>query len=134
MATQTLINHFDITDEDIFLNVGVCGAAKTYDIGELLNIGQIIYEEKIHDLPNKSDLTIHCLDEEYSGDDYEAVDMESYGFYYAVKHNPAIKNYYILKIVSDHFEPSMVTKEKTKSLLFNKIDAINSIIYPKGDS
>ena len=32
-ATQTLINHYDITDEDIYLNIGICGARTNYDIG-----------------------------------------------------------------------------------------------------
>ena len=27
LATQTLINHFDITDDDIYLNIGICGAS-----------------------------------------------------------------------------------------------------------
>ena len=26
-ATQTLINHYDITDDDIYLNIGICGAS-----------------------------------------------------------------------------------------------------------
>jgi len=54
--------------------------------------------------------------------------MESYGFYDAVVHNPAIKRFHIFKVVSDHCEPKKVTKEKTKSLLFNVIDAINESI------
>ena len=54
--------------------------------------------------------------------------MEAYGFYDAVVHNPAIRNAYIFKVVSDHFEPKLITKEKTKALIFDKIDAINKII------
>ena len=59
---------------------------------------------------------------------FELVDMEAYGFYDAVVHNPAIRNAYIFKVVSDHFEPKLITKEKTKALIFDKIDAINKII------
>ena len=71
---------------------------------------------------------IHCVNEEISSELYPLVDMESYGFYDAVVHNPAIKRFHILKVVSDHFEPQKVTKEETKSLLFNVIDAINETI------
>ncbi|MDQ7067537.1 MAG: hypothetical protein Q9M40_05965 [Sulfurimonas sp.] len=40
-ATQTLINNFDISDEDIFVNIGICGAKKDYKIGSLLEIGEV---------------------------------------------------------------------------------------------
>ena len=38
LATQTLINHYDITDEDVYINVGICGASKKYEIGQLLKL------------------------------------------------------------------------------------------------
>jgi hypothetical protein len=57
--------------------------------------------------------------------------MESFGFYDALIHSPAIKNYHILKVVSDHFEPEKITKEGTKSLVFNVIDDINLILNKK---
>jgi len=56
------------------------------------------------------------------------VDMESFGFYDAVIHSPAIKNFHIFKVISDYFEPQKVTKDTTKSLIFHKIDAINESI------
>ena len=133
-ATQTFINHYDITDDDIYLNIGICGASVQYEIGQLLEIGALVYNTKKTSLKNTSDITIHCLDVEMSHKTYDVVDMESFGFYDAVSHSPAIKNFHILKVVSDHFQPEEVTKEKTKSLLFNAIDAIKLILYPKAVS
>ena len=133
-ATQTLINHYDITDDDIYLNIGICGASPKYAIGQLLEIGSIVYNTKKTSLNKNSQTIIHCLDEEMRENTYEIVDMESFGFYDAVIHSPAIKNFHILKVVSDHFEPQKVTKEATKSLLFNTIDAINLTLYSKADS
>ncbi|MCD6172998.1 MAG: hypothetical protein J7J96_04300 [Sulfurimonas sp.] len=147
-ATQILINNYDITDNDTYLNIGICGANENYEIGELLEIGEIIYNFKTINLQSqsksKSKKTITCLDEEANinthvpehSDKYSwgtIVDMESFGFYDAVIHSPAIKNYHILKVVSDHFEPSKVTKELTKSLVFNVIDDINLILNKKAD-
>jgi len=126
-ATQTLINHFDITDDDIYCNVGICGAAKDYPIGTLLEIGSLTYHGNSYQL-NDATEQITCCDEPVAESHYNIVDMESYGFYDAVVHNPAIKKAYIFKIVSDHFEPHKVDKEQTKSLIFNKIDAINEQI------
>ncbi|MCX6052253.1 MAG: hypothetical protein NTZ60_07030 [Campylobacterales bacterium] len=130
-ATQTLINHFDITDEDIYINVGICGADKKYKIGSLIEIGAIEYENKIYLLHQELPAILTCRDEEQKEAKYEIVDMESFGFYEAVIHSPAIKNIFIFKVVSDHFEPEKVTKEGTKSLIFNAIDVINSLIQTK---
>ena len=129
-ATQTLINHFDITDEDIYLNIGICGASRVYKIGELLEIGTIHYQGVFYIIDSKNK-NITCVKNPISSSQYEIVDMESYGFYDAVVHNPAIKTFHILKVVSDHFEPDKVTKESTKKLLFNKIDDINTLIFFK---
>lgn len=131
LATQTLIDQYDITDEDIYINVGICGASKRYEIGELLKIGNIVYNSQTLRVDENSDKTIVCLDEETDTAEHDIVDMESFGFYDAVHHSPAIKNFHIFKVVSDHFQPDKVTKEGTKSLIFNAIDDINLIINQK---
>lgn len=130
-ATQTLINHYDITDDDIYLNIGICGANKRYKIGDLLEIGAIKYKQNTSSLTNNSKKIITCLDEESTDENLEIVDMESFGFYDAVIHSPAIKNFHILKVVSDNFQPQKVTKELTKSLIFNVIDDINTLLNKK---
>jgi len=127
LATQTLINNFDITDDDIYINVGICAAPSSYAIGELLKIGSVIYRNTTYTF-NTNKQTITCKDEEAATEHQTPVDMESFGFYDAVIHNPAIKKFHILKVVSDHFEPNTITKENTKSLLFNVIDAINRVL------
>lgn len=129
-ATQTLINHFDITDDDIYLNVGICAAPSQYTLGELLEISSITYRNITYTFDTDKH-TITCKDEEISTKQETIIDMESFGFYDAVVHNPAIKKFHILKVVSDHFQPETVTKENTKSLLFNTIDDINRILFHK---
>jgi len=126
LATQTLINYFDITESDIYLNIGICGASREYEIGQLLEVGSITYEDINYSF--KDERNILCVDKEVSEMSYGIVDMESYGFYDAVIHNPAIQNFYIFKVVSDHFEPHKVTKDGTKALIFNVIHDINSSI------
>jgi len=129
-ATQSLINEYDMDDADIFLNVGICAADKSYEIGSLLEIGIIHYNEMVYTF-NENAQEIYCIDTPASDDAYKIADMESFGFYDAVLHNPAIKNFQIFKVVSDHFEPEKVSKELAKKLLFNKIDAINELIFTK---
>ncbi len=102
--------------DDIIVNVGICGADKKFQIGQLID-------------GLKENLT--CVNNEISEiGKYELVDMESEGF---VEATNKIKNKHIFKVVSDHFEPHKVTKEKTKSLIFNVIDDINNIINIKAN-
>jgi len=91
---------------DSILNVGICGASKNYKIGQLLNA---------------KDIVLTCVDSAQYTDHYDVVDMESSGFKRATLD---LDKCYIFKIVSDHFDPKSVTKDKAKQLIFNKIDEI----------
>jgi len=91
---------------DMILNVGICGANKNYKIGQLLD---------------EKDINLTSVDHEVDYVKYEAVDMESSGFKNATKD---IKNKYIFKVVSDHFEPESVTKDLAKKLIYTQIDEI----------
>ena len=127
LATQALINQYDITDDDIYLNLGICGASKEYEIGSFMEIGSISHDGICYIFKDSLE-EISCVDKEISENIYKVVDMESYGFYDAVIHNPAIKNFFIFKVVSDHFEPQKVTKDRTKKLISKNIDVINTLI------
>ena len=107
-ATTKVLQNF--TKNDVILNVGICGASKKYKIGELIDARQ-------HN--------ITCVDSEVRDAKYDIVDMESLGFEKATK---GIKNSFIFKVVSDHFEPHKVTKDKAKQLIFHKIDEIRMLI------
>ena len=120
-ATNVLIKNFKPTDDDIVINIGICGANKKYEIGELIKVDSIIYKDAKYIINTPILNTITCKDVEISQNIYEVVDMESFGFYEATNR---IKNRYIYKVVSDHFEPSKVTKDATKKLIFSVIDNI----------
>ena len=102
-------------EDDIIVNIGICGASKEFIIGELLYI----------DMPSKNikkNFTLSCVDNEVSKKDkYDVVDMESSGFINATN---MVKNRYMFKIVSDHFEPKLITKDGAKKLIFDNIDNI----------
>ena len=114
MYESTLEIAQDLKMDDRLVNIGICGASKKFNIGDLLEI----------DLASKScnESILTCVDKEVSAENiYDIVDMESDGFIQVAK---SINNSYIFKIVSDHFEPKTVTKDKAKKLIFNKIDEI----------
>lgn len=111
-ATSRVVT--EMQNDDTILNVGICGANESFLIGELVDA---------------SEHKLTCVDSEvYKCGIYTLVDMESDGFLKATKD---VKNSYIFKIVSDHFEPKSITKEFAKSLVFNAIDDINRLLKQK---
>ncbi|OHE15745.1 MAG: hypothetical protein A2525_00905 [Sulfurimonas sp. RIFOXYD12_FULL_36_11] len=120
-ATSMLIEKFVPIESDIFINVGICGANQKYKIGKLLEIGSVIYEDKTFVINENLSHVLTCKESEVYDNFYEIVDMESFGFYEATKE---IRNRRIYKVVSDHFEPSCVTKEGTKMLISSVINEI----------
>lgn len=120
-ATYALIQKFNPSNSDIFVNVGICGASEKYKIGELIKIGSIIYKNEKFIVDKKSPYVTTCTNIEVAHNLYEIADMESFGFYEATTY---IKNRHIYKVVSDHFEPDKVTRDGTKKLILNAIDEI----------
>lgn len=120
-ATSQVLKEF--SDNDTILNVGICGASEKFKIGELLSVCVTTQSLLTSSLPLVPTLpTLRCVNKEIDNNDkYDIVDMESDGFIQATKD---IKNRYIFKVVSDHFEPKRVTKDSAKKLIFNKIDEI----------
>jgi len=96
----------EMTQHDKIVNVGICGASKKYAIGELID---------------GCKTEICCIDYEADDGEFDIVDMESDGFFEATK---GIKNRYMFKVVSDHFEPHKITKDLAKKLIFENIDEI----------
>ncbi len=104
-ATKDIVDIMN--DSDTIINVGICGGSRKFYIGELVD-------------GFKKNLT--CVNHEiFEADNYEIVDMESAGF---IRATQDIKNRYIFKVVSDHFEPNKVTKDGTKKFIYDKIDEI----------
>ncbi len=109
-----------LKENDTLVNVGICGASDAFDIGELLQV------DTATQCINGTQKILTCVDEALEHTNlYDAVDMESYGFSQA---SQGFKNSYIFKVVSDHFEPSKVTKDKTKKLIYSQIDTIMEIL------
>jgi len=106
MSKKTSQTLKKLSKNDTIINVGICGASKNYNIGELIDA-------------RYTDIT--CIDYEMTKDIYDVVDMESASFLEATN---GFKNSFIFKVVSDHFEPKTVSKDMAKKLIFNQIDEI----------
>jgi len=116
------LSHFELKKDDKIINIGICAAPKSYEVGELCFVSTIVYNNEKFLLNNKNYNTITSLDcpatKEYS----TFVDMESFGFYKALERKEVQK--FMFKVVSDHFEPQNVTKDFAKKIVFKKIAQI----------
>ena len=118
---QYMQTYFHISKDDIVINIGIAGANSNYKIGSLVEIGTIEYHNQTVEVNKNLNEHLTCLDFEAKCNEYQIVDMESFGFY---KPFGEYHNRYIFKVISDHFQPEKVTKDSTKKLIYKKIDEI----------
>lgn len=131
IATQTLINLFDISDDDIYIHIGVCKAPAEYEKNALMEIDAISYEDKLYILKAQPKHILTCLDEEANEEKTTLVDRESFGFYDAVMHSPAIKNFFVFKVISDCSEAQEMSEDATKILVSNVLEEIEKIVHER---
>jgi len=55
-AVSFLLNNYTIDSDDIFINIGICGASNEYKIGELIQISQVNYKNRSCKLNNQTTL------------------------------------------------------------------------------
>jgi nucleoside phosphorylase len=147
VAVTYILNSFNYKEDDIFINIGICGA-----VNENLCEGQVIMCNKVLDsYANKtlypdmllkhpfSEGTLHSFPkavmEKVEGD---IVDMEGAFFFQTAVMFLKPHNIHIIKIVSDFLKPESVNSNNIKSLLKRSmpevllwIDSISEEKYDK---
>lgn len=138
IAVTYVLGRVDIGEEDIFVNLGICGAVKdTISIGDIILCNKIINNSsKKNFYPDMlfnhkfSEGTLetfsHVVDKstERNNIQGEIVDMEGAGIYEAASLFFSQHQINIIKIVSDYLNVSGITAEKVMDLIKNKIDKI----------
>ena len=117
-ATKKLIKNINKPN---IINYGICGGSNSYNIGDTVYINQIIYKNKKYNLNKISNNSILCSNTQIYTDIYPLVDMESYGYYLALKRYTTIDNISIIKTISDHFSPESITKDGVKRLILDEL-------------
>ena len=138
IAVTYVLSNLDIGEEDIFVNLGICGAVKTN-----ISIGDIILCNKIINNSSKKNFYpdmlfkhkfregtletfFHVVDKRIELDKIqgEIVDMEGAGICEAASLFFSQHQINVIKIVSDYLSTSEITPEKVMELIENKIDKI----------
>lgn len=133
MATSALLGYRIPKEEDVLVNIGICGAPKSYPIGEALLIHQIL-EDKRHYYPDilfshtLRETSLLCVDAPRSSPSEFPVDMESAGVFSAASKFFKLHRMAFVKIVSDHFSPLSVTKEGVIGMLRSHTATLEEVI------
>lgn len=133
MGVSALLGWKRPKKNDILINIGVCGAPSHYGVREALLIHQIITPDKTYypDILYShtfAETSISCVDAPQSTPNQFPVDMESGGIFLAASRFFQLHQMAFLKIVSDHYEPHLVTKELVISLMHSHLNSLDTLI------
>lgn len=138
IAVTYVLGNLDIGEEDIFVNLGICGAVKDrFSIGDIILCNKIInncskknfYPDMLFKHKFKEgtlETFFQVVDEKMEKEKIkgEIVDMEGAGVCEAASLFFSQHQINIIKIVSDYLNTSKITAEKVMELVENKINKI----------
>ena len=138
IAVTYVLGNLDIGEEDIFVNLGICGAVKdSFSIGDIILCNKIInncskknfYPDMLFKHKFKEGILetfFQVVDERMEKEKIkgEIVDMEGAGVCEAASLFFSQHQINIIKIVSDYLNTSKITAEKVMELVENKINKI----------
>lgn len=132
MAVSALLGWRIPNPADCLINIGICGAPDGYEIGEALLIHQIIEGDRRyypdilypHALRESS---LACVDTAQAIGNESPVDMESSAVFQASARFFKLHQIAFLKIVSDHFTPESVIKERVIELIRSNLQSVDEV-------
>ena len=132
MAVSALLGWRIPNPTDCLINIGICGAPDAYPIGETLLIHQIFEGDRRyypdilypHSLRESS---IKCVDGAQSVLDEYPVDMESSAVFQTSARFFKLHQMAFVKIVSDHFTPKTVSKERVIELIRSNLHNVDEV-------
>jgi len=116
VATSHLLTLTPPSENDFLFNIGICGAPKEFEIGEVIMINQIststkdFYPDMLlrHNYRESAILTVDfAQDEKYD----RCVDMESYAVFKTALYFLKTSQLGFIKVVSDNFSSKIPTRE-----------------------
>lgn len=134
-SVSHIVSKYGISDEDIILNIGICGSKER-------NIGETVLINKIHDIETGRDyypdiLINHQFKEGIletfskpvvDCDIQDICDMEGSGFFKASSKFFSPHQIQLIKIVSDHLDGVKLTGEFVENLIEKNISSIDEYI------
>ena len=129
LAMQDLMLHFPNQDNDILINLGICAAQNSFEVGSLLQVSKLQSQEESHLLTtvNSGIPTASCFSSSKVLDrpvNEDIAEMEALGIYTNIFPHFKPNNISILKVVSDNFKPTKFNKGFIISLINKNLPQI----------
>ncbi len=132
-ATHYLLETYRVNENDAFLNLGICAAQESFNIGELLQVDTLQNESCTYSLETfpSAIQKVSCYSSSQVLDKPAPTDiaeMEALAVYNVVSTPFTPLKISFLKVVSDHFKPFKPKKQFIIELIRKNIDAIDKHI------
>jgi len=120
-------------DNDILINIGLCGAPSEYKIGSLLIIDELRYKSQRHKLSLHVDHSfktspLTTLTKAQRNSFETPVDMEAFAVFQSASKFMANEKIFFIKVVSDHFKPETLNKNLAYGLINRQIKNLSTLI------
>jgi nucleoside phosphorylase len=133
LTIEKLCEYQKPQENDILINIGLCGAPSQYKIGSLLMIDELRYKSQRQKLSlhvnhsfKTSPLTTVTKAQRNSFE--TPVDMEAFALFQSASKCITNERIFFIKIVSDHFEPETLNKNLAYGLINRQIKNISTLI------
>lgn len=132
-TAQHLLLNFPAKKEDIFINLGVCAAQSSYEIGKILQIEKLVDEDESHRLKTvySSIQKVSCFSAKTPQGrpvNEDIAEMEAMSIYNNISQYFSAEHISFLKVVSDNFNPVKLEKQFIISLIQKNIPLIDEHI------
>jgi len=128
-AIQALMLNFPTHANDSFINLGICAAQNSFEIGQLVQIKKLCNEDESHHLPiiDSGIQTVSCFSAKVPLDrpvNEDIAEMEALGLYQSIHNYFKAEHISFLKVVSDNFNPQKPNKAFVISLIQSNLPKI----------
>lgn len=132
--TKAFLQRYSITQDDKLINIGICGAPKSYALHQFVEVGVLHYKEREQILHVTSSHILESLDAPKNSPCDTLVDMEAFGIYEASKAYFSPSQMHFYKMVSDFCNADGLTKAHIQACIDENVKNIQGVIDAKSRS
>ena len=126
-------NHYHPQENDILINIGICAAQKRHKLADILfinNVQNSSYHINLTPIKYKEYKTssLMSFDTIQTQERDGCADMEAYSVVSSALDFFKKENIFVIKIVSDHFEPHTISKEGVLKMMQEQNSELKEII------
>jgi len=131
--TLAYLQYTEINPSDTLINIGICAAPNKYAIEEIILVDKLSYKDvqiNLTPIKHKEYKTAALISfmQEQEQTQETCADMEAFAIISSALKYFNKEQLYIIKIVSDHYEPQSITKESVQDMMYKNRNKFQQII------